>query len=61
MSTKTIKEREEKKAVLPSKNRNFQKVVDGVKAKVVVHTWLIHPKRLMTVIIKDAFYISLHL
>lgn len=48
MSTTTIKEREEKKEVLPGKNRNLQKVVDGVKVKVAVQTWLIHPKRLTT-------------
>lgn len=61
MSSKTIEEREEEKEVLPRKNRNLQEVVDGVKAKVAVQTWLIHPKRLMTVIIKDSIYISLHL
>lgn len=31
MSTKTIKERGERKEELPSKTRNFQKVVDGFK------------------------------
>lgn len=61
MSTETIKEREEEKEVLPSKNRNLQKVVDGVKATVAVQTWLIYPKRLMTAIIKDSIYILLHL
>lgn len=33
MSTKTIKEKGERKEELPSKNRNLQKVVDGVKTQ----------------------------
>lgn len=45
-----------------SKNRNFQKVVDGVKTQSsYIPTLFIHPKRLETIIIKDSIYISFHL